>query len=81
MTRKINIVVYAILLIFIFSLAYAPDEITEQPKEKSPVELRLMIIEKKIDELITGKDSMSKKLDDLEQHLNKIEQLIRSRVK
>lgn len=81
MTWKINVAVYTILLILIFSLAYAPDEITEQPKEKSTIETRLMVIEKKIDELITSKDSVSKKLDELEQHLNKIEQLIRSRVK
>ncbi len=81
MERKIHIVIYAILLFFMVTLAYAPDEGKEEPKEKSPMEIQLATIEKKLDDLVTGKEATAKKLDDMAKHLDKIEQLIRTRSK
>ena len=81
MARKINIAIYALLLILMVTLAYAPNEPKEQPKEKSPVEVQLMAIEKKIDDLVAGKDAASKQFEEITKQLTKIDELIRTRCK
>jgi len=79
MHRKINIAIYALLLIFVVTVAYAPNTGKDETKEKAPGESRLMSIEKKLDKLIEDKESVSKKLEEIEKHLDKIESLIRTR--
>ena len=81
MTRTINIAIYAILIILMVSSAYAPNETKEQTKEKSPMEIQLMTIEKKIDDLVAWKDTTTKQLEEMSKHLDKIEDLIRTRCK
>lgn len=75
MSKTINIAIYAVLLFVIATLAYAPNE----TKEKSPTEVQLMTIEKKIDDLLKWKDATTKQLDEIKSHLDKIERLIRTR--
>ena len=79
MHRKINIAVYALLLIFIVTAAYAPNTGKDETKEKAPGESRLISIEKKLDKLIEDKESVTEKLEEIEKHLDKIESLIRTR--
>jgi hypothetical protein len=79
--KKVNIAIYTILLILLVTSAYAPDEGKDKPKEKSPVEIQLATIEKKIDDLIAGKEAASKQFDEITKQLTKIEELIRTRCK
>ena len=83
MTRRINIAIYAILLIFVVTVAYAP-KIDE--KEEPKAENRLNSIEAKLDKLIaaSGKEDpdekIGDKLDEISKKLDKIESLIRTRL-
>ena len=77
MDRRINIVVCVLLLIFVVTVAYAPD--TGEKGKEEPSETHLEAIEQKLDELIKEKDSISQKLEEIQKHLDKIESLIRSR--
>ena len=80
MTRKINIAIWTILLIFVVGTAFAPNVET---KKETKTENRLGNIEKKLDKLIVGSDSedLEDKLDEISKQLDKIESLIRTRSK
>jgi peptidoglycan hydrolase CwlO-like protein len=77
MDRRINIFVFALLLMFVVTAAYAPD--TGEKGAKEPSETRLRAIEQKLDELIKEKDSISDKLDEIQKQLDTIESLVRTR--
>ncbi len=79
MYRKINIFIYALLLMFVVTAAYAPDIEEVEKKDETPGETRLIAIEKKLDALIADNEDLSEKLEEIQEHLKKIESLIRTR--
>ncbi len=77
MDRRINIIICVLLLMFVVTAAYAPD--TGEKGKEEPSETRLRAIEQKLDELNKENDSIPPKLEEIQEHLDKVESLIRTR--
>ena len=78
MSRKLNVLIMGVLLIFVVTVAYAPNDVT--PTKGEDIEGRLMKIEKKLDELIKATEGLKEKLDGMDKKQDQIEALIKSRV-
>ncbi len=81
MSKIINVAAYVLLITCMVTLAYAPDPtpVTPASNETKPKEDPITALGGKIDKLIESRDADSKKLEEIATHLDKIEQLIRTR--